>query len=48
MRLSTPPSGDLHPWIAAESESLISSFASGITKDITAVHTALIQPKSKD
>jgi transposase len=37
---------DLGPWIAAASESLISSFASGITKDIAAVHAALVQPWS--
>jgi len=37
---------DLVPWIAAASESLIASFASGITKDIAAVHAALVQPWS--
>jgi transposase len=34
---------DLVPWIAAASQSLIASFASGITKDIAAVHGALVQ-----
>jgi transposase len=37
---------DLVPWIAAASRSLIASFASGITKDIAAVHAALVQPWS--
>jgi transposase len=37
---------DLVPWIAAASQSLIASFASGIAKDIAAVHAALIQPWS--
>jgi hypothetical protein len=37
---------DLVPWIAAASQSLIASFASGITKDIAAVHAALVQPWS--
>ena len=37
---------DLDPWIAAASQSLIASFASGITKDIAAVHAAFIQPWS--
>ncbi|HEY5504282.1 MAG TPA: transposase [Sedimentisphaerales bacterium] len=37
---------DLVPWIAAASESLIASFASGVTKDIAAVHAALVQPWS--
>lgn len=37
---------DLVPWIAAASESLIGSFASGVTKDIAAVHAALVQPWS--
>jgi hypothetical protein len=32
---------DLVPWIAAASDSLIGSFASGVTKDIAAVHAAL-------
>src|ERR1700682_955517 len=40
------PEADLVPWIAAASESLIASFASGITKDIAAVHAALVQPWS--
>ena len=34
---------DLVPWIAAASDSLIGSFASGVTKDIAAVHAALVQ-----
>jgi transposase len=37
---------DLVPWIAAASDSLIGSFASGVTKDIAAVHAALVQPWS--
>ena len=37
---------DLAPWIAAASDSLIGSFASGVTKDIAAVHAALVQPWS--
>ena len=37
---------DLVPWIAAASQSLIASFASGIAKDIAAVHAALVQPWS--
>jgi transposase len=37
---------DLVPWISAASQSLIASFASGITKDIGAVHAALVQPRS--
>src|SRR5208282_1209646 len=37
---------DLVPWIVAASQSLIASFASGITKDIAAVHAALVQPWS--
>jgi transposase len=37
---------DLVPWIAAASQSLIASFASGITKDIATVHAALVQPWS--
>ena len=37
---------DLFPWIAAASDSLIGSFASGVTKDIAAVHAALVQPWS--
>ena len=37
---------DLVPWIAAASQSLIASFASGITKDIAAVHAALVKPWS--
>jgi hypothetical protein len=37
---------DLVPWIVAASQSLIASFASGITKDIAAVHAALLQPWS--
>jgi transposase len=37
---------DLIPWIAAANQSLIASFASGITKDIAAVHAALVQPWS--
>ena len=36
---------DLVPWIAAASQSLIASFASGIT-NIAAVHAALVQPWS--
>ena len=34
---------DLVPWIAAASDSLIGSFASGGTKDIAAVHAASVQ-----
>lgn len=37
---------DLQSWIAAASQSLIASFASGINKDIAAVHAALVQPWS--
>ena len=37
---------DLVPWIAAASDSLIGSFASGVTNDIAAVHAALVQPWS--
>ena len=37
---------DLVPWIVAASDSLIGSFASGVTKDIAAVHAALVQPWS--
>ena len=37
---------DLHPWIADASQSLIASFASGITKDMAAVRAALLQPWS--
>lgn len=37
---------DLVPWIAAASQSLIASFASGISKDLAAVHAALVQPWS--
>jgi transposase len=37
---------DLVPWIAAASDSLIGSFASGVTKDIAVVHAALVQPWS--
>jgi transposase len=37
---------DLGPWIAAASQSLIASFASGFTKDIAAVRTAFVQPWS--
>jgi transposase len=37
---------DLVPWIVAAGQSLIASFASGITKDIAAVHAALVQPWS--
>ena len=37
---------DLFPWIAAASESLLASFASGVTKDVAAVHAALVQPWS--
>jgi len=37
---------DLVPWIAAASESLIGSLASGVTKDTAAVHAALVQPWS--
>ena len=37
---------DLVPWIAAASDSLLGSFASGVTKDIAAVHAALVQPWS--
>jgi transposase len=36
--------GDLAPWIFRASQSLI---ASGITKDLAAVHAALVQPWSK-
>jgi transposase len=37
---------DLVPWIAAARQSLIASFATGITKDIAAVRAALVQPWS--
>ena len=37
---------DLRPWIAAASQSLIASFAAGISKDISAVRAALTQPWS--
>jgi transposase len=37
---------DLVPWIDAASDSLLGSFASGVTKDIAAVHAALVQPWS--
>jgi hypothetical protein len=37
---------DLVPWIAAASDSLIGSLASGVTNDIAAVHAALVQPWS--
>ena len=37
---------DLVPWIAAASDSLTGSFASGVTEDIAAVQAALVQPWS--
>jgi transposase len=37
---------DLDPWIEAASQSLVASFASGISKDKVSVHAALTQPWS--
>lgn len=37
---------DLDPWIDAASQSLVASFASGVSKDKASVHAALIQPWS--
>jgi transposase len=37
---------DLDPWIASASESLIASFANGITKDKEAVSAAITEPWS--
>jgi transposase len=44
--IRTRTESDLGPWIAAASQSLITSFASGVTKDIAAVRAALILPWS--
>lgn len=37
---------DLDPWIEAASQSLVASFASGISNDKASVHAALVQPWS--
>jgi transposase len=37
---------DLGPWIAAASESLVASFASGVSNDKVSVHAAMVQPWS--
>ena len=37
---------DLDPWIEAASQSLVASFASGVSKDKASVHAALVQPWS--
>ena len=37
---------DLDPWIEAASQSLVASFASGVSNDKASVHAALVQPWS--
>jgi transposase len=38
---------DLDPWLVAASESLVASFASGVSNDRAFVHAAIVQPWSK-
>jgi transposase len=37
---------DLDPWLAAASQSLVASFASGVSLDRASVHAAMVQPWS--
>ncbi len=37
---------DLDPWLIAASQSLVASFASGVSKDRASVHAAMVQPWS--